>query len=102
MLSNTPRQSERCCRELELKHSCPCVFCVRFNSSSTSSVHPNVLVEKCVTPALLADLITRGAASLAVPVARPHNETWLLASKKPPSLGPQMIIGVSYSCIYAL
>lgn len=82
MLSNTQRQSERCCRELELKHSCPCVFCVLFNSSSTSSVHPNVLVEKCVTPALLADLITRGAASLAVPVARPHNETWLLATKK--------------------
>lgn len=82
MLSNTQRQSERCCRELELKHICPCVFCVLCYSSSTSSVHPNVLVEKCVTPALLAYLITRSAASLAVLVARPHNETWLLATEK--------------------
>lgn len=57
------------------------VFCALIHHSSTSSVQLNVLVEKCVTPALPADLITRSTASLAV-LASPHNETWLLATEK--------------------
>lgn len=75
------RQSERCCWDLEPKHSRPCVFCALTHNSSTSSVQLNVLVEKCVTPALPADLITWSTVSRAVLVS-PHNETWLLATEK--------------------
>lgn len=57
------------------------VFCVLIHNSSTSSVQLNVHVEKCVTPALPADLITWSTVSLAVLVS-PHNETWLLATEK--------------------
>lgn len=80
-LSSAQRQSEHCCWDLEPKQSSLCFLCALIHNSSTSSVQLNVPVERCVTPALPADLITWSTVSLAV-LVHPHNETWLLATKK--------------------
>lgn len=46
-LSSSPlAEGGSCSRGPEPKHSCPCAFHVLFNSSATSSVHLNVLVER--------------------------------------------------------
>lgn len=91
-----------CSRGPEPKHSCPCVFHVLFNSSATSSVHPNVLVERwCDTgPSCRFNYtehceLSRSASGVLIMKAG----CW---PQKNPSLWCHRIIGVSSGYIYAL